>query len=618
MPRSPTITEIRLKNVSKCVTITVNTLEVLVNTIKISGLEAVVNTTQSLLGLVETIKQGKDECTELMEQAHMLLNAIIGVYVKSDTGAELPPSVLGEIAKFTETLHKIHTFVETQQSGNKVKQFFRHGELSALLKGCRTGLQQGVEFFQIKSSDTVLAAWEMEKEAQLRYQEVLNMIAITSASDSASSISQIYSGSYASSNSISMLPAEPKIFHGRESELAEILKHFGQGTPRIAILGTGGMGKTSLAKTVLHHEEITAKYQGNCFFVPSDGISSKVELANLIGAHLGMKAGKDLTRAILQHFSGGPPSLLILDNLETVWEPAHSRKEIEELLSLLTDIPSLALMVCAYTPTFLILLMLYKITMRGAERPSKVQWTRPFLSPLKPLSQEAARKMFIDIAEDRHSMKEMDQVLALTDNMPLSINLLAHIVDVQGCNSTLLRWQEERTSVISEGYDRRSNLELSISLSLASPRITVVPRSQDLLSLLSILPDGLSDVELKQTAFPIEDILACKMALVRTALAYTDDQKRLKALVPIREYMARLAPPRDHMVRPLLKHYHQLLELYQATRGTRVSTPLVDRLVRNYTNMQNTLRNALHPTASTVPATLADSLALPGEEHYLL
>ncbi|KAJ7758018.1 P-loop containing nucleoside triphosphate hydrolase protein, partial [Mycena metata] len=373
------------------------------------------------------------------------------------------------------------------------------------------------------------------------------------------------------------LPAEPKIFHGRESELAEILKHFGQGTPWIAILGTGGMGKTSLAKTVLHHEEITAKYQGNCFFVPSDGISSKVELANLIGAHLGMNAGKDLTRAILQHFSGGPPSLLILDNLETVWEPAHSRKEIEELLSLLTDIPSLALM----------------ITMRGAERPSKVRWTRPFLSPLKPLSQEAARKMFIDIAEDRHSMKEMDQVLALTDNMPLSINLLAHIVDVQGCNSTLLRWQEERTSVISEGYDRRSNLELSISLSLASPRITVVPRSQDLLSLLSILPDGLSDVELKQTAFPIEDILACKMALVRTALAYTDDQKRLKALVPIREYMARLAPPRDHMVRPLLKHYHQLLELYQATHGTRVSTPLVDRLVRNYTNMQNTLRNAL-------------------------
>jgi Cdc6-like AAA superfamily ATPase len=54
-----------------------------------------------------------------------------------------------------------------------------------------------------------------------------------------------------SSNSISMLPAEPKIFHGRNSELSDILHLFSQGTPRIAILGAGGMGKTSLARAVI-------------------------------------------------------------------------------------------------------------------------------------------------------------------------------------------------------------------------------------------------------------------------------------------------------------------------------------------------------------------------------
>ncbi|KAJ7039004.1 P-loop containing nucleoside triphosphate hydrolase protein, partial [Mycena alexandri] len=399
-----------------------------------------------------------------------------------------------------------------------------------------------------------------------------------SSSDSASSIAKVYSGSFTSSTSISMLPPKPKIFHGRESELADILKHFSRGTPRIAILGAGGMGKTSLAKAALHHQEIIAKYDQSRFFVASDGASSKVELANLIGAHLGMKPRKDLTSAVLQHFLEAPPTLLILDNLETVWEPVHSRKEIEEFLSLLTDIPSLALM----------------ITMRGAERPSKVQWTRPFLLPLKPLSQEAARKMFIDIAEDRHTMEEMDQVLALTDNMPLSIILLAHVVDAQGCNSTLMRWQEERTSVISRGNSPRSNLELSISFSLASPRITSMPQSKELLSLLAILPDGLSDVELKQSAFPIEDILGCKMALLRTALAYSDDQKRMKALVPIREYMASLWPPKDRMVRPLLMHYHELLQSYYKAQGTRPAAFFIDRVIRNHTNMQNTLQHGLH------------------------
>lgn len=143
-----------------------------------------------------------------------------------------------------------------------------------------------------------------------------------------------------------MLPAEPKIFYGRGSELTEILKLFNQGSPRIAILGAGGMGKTSLARTALHHEQITTKYQGNRFFVACDTASNKVELASLIGAHLGLKPGKDLTQAVLWHFSNAPPSLLILDNLETVWEPVESRKEIEEFLSLFTDIANLALVVC--------------------------------------------------------------------------------------------------------------------------------------------------------------------------------------------------------------------------------------------------------------------------------
>ncbi|KAJ7042304.1 P-loop containing nucleoside triphosphate hydrolase protein, partial [Mycena alexandri] len=374
-----------------------------------------------------------------------------------------------------------------------------------------------------------------------------------------------------------MLPAEPKIFHSRDSELADILKLFRQGTPRIAILGAGGTGKTSLARVVVHHEEITNKYYGNRFFVTCDTASSKPELAGLIGAHLGLKPGEDLTQAVLKHFSSGPPTLLILDNLETVWEPTKSCKEIEEFLSLLTDIHSLALV----------------ITMRGAERPSKVQWTRPFLVPLLPLAQDAARRMFTDIADDKHSLEEVDQVLALTDNMPLAISLMAHLVDLEGCPHILSRWETENTSLISEGYDRRSNLELSISLSLSSHRIASMPQSQDLLALLSMLPDGLSDVELKQTKFPIEDILGCKAALLRTALAYTDDHKHLKVLVPIREYMGRLFPPTDQMIQPLLKHFHELLESYTAAFGTRSGAVPIDRIRSNYTNIQNILQTSL-------------------------
>ncbi|KAJ6595770.1 P-loop containing nucleoside triphosphate hydrolase protein [Mycena vulgaris] len=356
-----------------------------------------------------------------------------------------------------------------------------------------------------------------------------------------------------------MLPSEPKIFHGRQSELSDILKLFMQEPPRIAILGAGGMGKTSLARAVLHNPTVTGKYAQHRFFVPCDSTSSKDELLILIGAHLGLKPKKDLAKVILHHFATNPACLLILDNLETLWEPAETRRDIEEFLSLLTDVKHLALI----------------ITIRGTERPASVRWTRPFLPALKSLTQDAAQQTFIDIADGCHDSDDIDKVLLLTDNMPLAINLMAHLVESEGCPNVLARWEEEKTSLISDGYDKRSNLDLSISMSLSSPRITSVPHCQDLLSLLSMLPDGLSDIELVQSKLPIKDILRCKTALLSTSLAYSDDHRRFKILVPIREYMARLYPPIDSLVQSLLNYFHQLLELEYKYSGTISASEIV-------------------------------------------
>jgi hypothetical protein len=101
-----------------------------------------------------------------MEQTHELLNAILMAHIKSNTDGELPPSMLNYIGKFTEydvcfmrtrkhhslavrTLHKIYAFVEAQHNGNRVKQFFRQGEITTLLKDCKAGLQQGLDMFQV-------------------------------------------------------------------------------------------------------------------------------------------------------------------------------------------------------------------------------------------------------------------------------------------------------------------------------------------------------------------------------------------------------------------------------------------------------------------------------------
>jgi hypothetical protein len=149
----------------------------------------------------------------------------------------------------------------------------------------------------------------------------------------------------ASSNSLALLPPEPKIFHGRDSELSAIIQAFSYKVPRIAILGAGGMGKTSLARAALHHPELASRYEQHRLFVPCDAVASSVQLAGLIGEYIGLKSGKDLTGPVISHFSSSPPTLLVLDNLETIWEPIDSRSDLEKFLSHLTDMEHLAFIV---------------------------------------------------------------------------------------------------------------------------------------------------------------------------------------------------------------------------------------------------------------------------------
>ncbi|KAJ7457460.1 hypothetical protein FB451DRAFT_1142703 [Mycena latifolia] len=580
MPLPPTAAQSRLNNIVTSLNPAVITLDVMMESLETPFLRPISITLHSLMIAVQTIQRNHDECAKMLEQIHELLYAIIWVHVKSDTGGELSPMMLDNLGRFTETLHKIYTFVEAEGEKSKIKQFFRHGEMKTLLKACNTGLEQVSEGFKIQGVTVLSNVADMQQHTERTHQEVLELISALSeggTSEGGSSISRVLSSSHNSSNSFSLLPSEPKIFHGRELEVSTIIQQLNLSIPRIAILGGGGMGKTSLARAVVHHPKITARYDQHRVFVACDAASSSIQLAALIGLHVGLEPGPDLTEAVVWYFRSRPPSLLILDNLETVWEPKESRADVEKFLALLEDIEHLALI----------------ITMRGAERPTNVRWTHPFLEPLKPLAQEAARKTFIDIVDDGYAVEDIDKILSLADNMPLAIDLMAHLVDYDGFESVIHHWETEKTSLLSEGHNKGSNLDLSISMSLESPRLASVPHARDLLSLLSMLPDGLAEADLLQSRLPIENVLACKAALLRTSLAYDDSQKRLKALVPIREYMQKMHPPMAYIVQPLLKHFNHLLEIHETYHGTVSSSGIVVRITSNFANIQNVLGNCL-------------------------
>jgi hypothetical protein len=133
--------------------------------------------------------------------------------------------------------------------------------------------------------------------------------------------------------------------------MEHIRKMLSQESPRIAILGGGGMGKTSLARAVLHHPDTSERFEER-LFVSAESARTSIELAALIGIHVGLNPGTDLTRPVVQYLSRKPSCLLVLDNLETVWEPTQSRGGIEEFLALLTMVEHLALIVCPASGCF--------------------------------------------------------------------------------------------------------------------------------------------------------------------------------------------------------------------------------------------------------------------------
>ncbi|KAJ7669078.1 hypothetical protein B0H17DRAFT_1209729 [Mycena rosella] len=560
-------------------------------------LGSVASLTLAILKAVETVRANKEQCIQLVDEIHTVLCAIIGIYSIYPGDGGFSPSILRDIGGFMETLQKIYSVVKSQQAMGRIKQLFKQPDIKLRLESCKAEIEQSLEKFQIQAGiHTAIETSRVQRDAKQQHEELIALIAanpdLTNSERSSSGTRTTISHSGQSTVSLALLPARPQIFHGRESELQDVIDILTQDTPaRIAILGPGGMGKTALATAALHHPDIITKYTER-HFISCHATATCIDLISLLADHLGVEHGAYLAKRIARFLEYTPPTLLILDNFETPWE-TETRPEVEEFLSTVTAVAHVALV----------------ITMRGAERPAKVKWTRPFLLPLRPLQDGAALRTFFDIADDCHDEGLVTQVLQLTGNLPLAVSLMASIVSHEGCVKTLSRWNTEKTRLLSDGYDKGSSLEISLTLSLTSSRMT--PEAQNLLSLLSILPDGLGQAELLHSKLPVSNILAAKSTLVQTSLAYVDTGKRLTVLPPIREYIRGVHPPSPAVKSALRRHYHEIIDMWHTLEAKYVSDrDSVTRISENFNNLQAIMSDALSAGCQDFRQSLHSALKL--------
>ena len=310
------------------------------------------------------------------------------------------------------------------------------------------------------------------------------------------------------------LPQAPVNFFGCDIIVDDLLGYV-ERSWSITLVGAGGIGKTAIALTLLHHSRILARFDHHRYFMRCHGLESSLDgFLGRLSDTIGARDLRDMAQ-LRSHLSTPPRRILVVDGVEFILDPlAPGAAEIASAIEEFSQCQNLCLLLTSKMD----------VRIAGLRRVK-----------VPNLSVNGAQDMFYSRCRLERSAC-VDNLLEELDYHPLSIDLLASAASENDWDeATLLEvWDGGKVSILHACGSQ--SLEDNVKSTLATPAIQAHGMTTLVaLAALAALPSGVRERKLESMFPEITGIGDAIDALCEFSLVYRQDGF-FKMLSPFRLY----------------------------------------------------------------------------------